>query len=248
VVKRINLGKSVFIASFLGSSQFILFTSIAMKIYPGGSKLFPEAKGYNFLYNFFSDLGLSQTFSGDWNLPSRVLFTIALILVGISLLLYYLTAPKLFTSKKSHWFSTIASISGILAAVSFVAIAFTPEDLYPSLHQIFAYLAFNLAIISSFLFAGAIFFQKNYPNIFAWNSIVLIIPLTIILVLQTNSHLFAPYIKFTFQVLSQKIIVYLEILNFSIQAFGAWYVTRENEKQNILDELSVKKVLESKTN
>ncbi|MBD3190180.1 MAG: hypothetical protein GF308_06035 [Candidatus Heimdallarchaeota archaeon] len=233
MLNKFKLAKSAFISTILGSGQFILLTTIAMIIYPGGSKVYPNATRYLFFFNFFSDLGLTETIRGEINISARILFILALFFVGISIFLYFFTALILFTNKKSQWLSRFASILGIWGAVNFIAIGFTPENLYPILHLVFVYIAFSLIILSTFLYAGAIFLQNDYPNIFAWNCLFIIVPLFTILHLYTSVNLFFPFLNFFVQVFAQKLIIYTEIIILFIQGVGAWYVLRQKEKQKV---------------
>lgn len=65
--------------------SFLILTTIAMLVYPGGIESDPTTVGYLFFTNFFSDLGRIIAFSGTSNLASRSLFVTALTIEGISL-------------------------------------------------------------------------------------------------------------------------------------------------------------------
>ena len=97
----------------LGFIQFPLFTSLAMLLH----------EDYSFHNNFLSDLGRIST----GNLLSWFLFTISLILLGLSLVGFYAD-----------------NITGVLSGVCFVFVALFPVDLNPIFHMLFAILAFIL--------------------------------------------------------------------------------------------------------
>jgi hypothetical membrane protein len=54
--------KMFFQFGVFGTLQFLVLTVLAMLVYPGGTIHHPEFEQYNFLYNYFSDLGRTYTF------------------------------------------------------------------------------------------------------------------------------------------------------------------------------------------
>ena len=64
---------------------FVVLTTVAMLVYPGGTFPIAETHGYQFFINYFSDLGQTRTQSGAYNYPSMLLFSTAVVLVGIAL-------------------------------------------------------------------------------------------------------------------------------------------------------------------
>ena len=92
--------KHIFILIMISPIQYIFCTSIAMYFYAGGTIINPLNQGYNFWYNFFSDLGRITALSGQHNLISFAIFTISALIMSISLLLFILKMPKLFQDKK----------------------------------------------------------------------------------------------------------------------------------------------------
>ena len=200
-----------------------------MVVYPGGSHNDPNALSYQFFYNYFSDLGLVKTIRGESNIISRILFTSALTFVGITLILFFISLPTLFTSKKStKWLSCIASANGVLSAIGYIGIGFAPADIYITLHTIFVYFSFTSLIPTTILYAVAIFLEGGYPNFYAWIYLLLTtFQLIYLVILFGGSTLFSSDINYPVQVITQKIIVYAEIGCFSIQAFGAWSIAQK---------------------
>ena len=104
----------------IGFCQFPIFTILAGLIH----------KDYSFDQNFLSDLG--RVSKVNENIISWILFTLSLIFLAISLILFY---------SDNIW--------GILSGISFICIALTPVDILPFLHMTFAILAFSLLIVAS---------------------------------------------------------------------------------------------------
>src|SRR5690348_10153319 len=69
---------------------FYLLITLSMLLYPGGTKADHNTQGYSFFTNFLSDLGQTVSLSGQPNIPSMVLFCIAMALAGIATLLFSL--------------------------------------------------------------------------------------------------------------------------------------------------------------
>jgi hypothetical membrane protein len=104
----------------LGFFQFPIFTLLAGLIHVD----------YSFDNNFLSDLGRISNVTA--NIISWILFTLSLILLAISLILFY---------SDNIW--------GILSGISFICVALTPIDILPFLHMLFAILAFGLLTAAS---------------------------------------------------------------------------------------------------
>ena len=128
----------------IAAFQFVLLTVIAMLIYSGGTGEDPTAPRYGFFENFFSELGLTKTYTGEANTISMVLFVTALVLAGIGLAFFFLALPGLFRQiRPAYALSLAGSIFGIISGLSYVAIALTPADLYLEEHSFFVLAAFS---------------------------------------------------------------------------------------------------------
>ncbi|MFC1922997.1 hypothetical protein ACFLY4_06880 [Chloroflexota bacterium] len=201
---------------------FLVLTSLAMVYYPGGTRSTPETKGYLFFENFFSELGLSRTYTGGPNNVSFLLFTAALALAGLALTLYFIISPSLFwDSRITRVLSLFGTFFGIISGLSFIGVAFTPADLYLEPHQLFVQLAFTTFFVAVVFYALAILLNRSYPNLYALVNI-------------TFGALLGAYIWLLFfgpstntssglviQVAGQKIIAYAAIISVLIQAYGS---------------------------
>jgi hypothetical protein len=201
---------------------FLVLTSLAMVFYPGGTRSAPGTKGYLFFENFFSELGLSRTYTGGPNNVSFFLFTAALALAGLALTLYFIISPSLFwDSRITRVLSLFGTFFGIISGLSFIGVAFTPADLYLEPHQLFVQLAFTTFLVAVVFYALAILLNRSYPNIYALVNI-------------TFGALLGAYIWLLFfgpstntssglmiQVAGQKIIAYAAIISVFIQAYGS---------------------------
>lgn len=201
---------------------FLILTTLAMLLYPGGTHVDHRTEGYLFFQNFFSDLGLTQTYAGGPKTASYLLFTIALGLAGGALAIYFTIAPSLFnTSRTTKNLSRIGSVFGFISGLAFIGVALTPANLYNTPHKLLVQLAFVTFFIGTLFYAIAIFLSDAIPNRYAWVNTAFAILLGIYIWL----IFFGPGIQtpngLVIQVTGQKIIANAAIVCMFIQALGA---------------------------
>lgn len=202
--------------------QFLALTLLAMFAYPGGTVADPEARGYSFFRNFFSDLGRTVNPLGRPNTLSFVLFVVALTLAGLGLVLFFLAMPSLFSQPRSaRSLSLVGSLFGIVSGLSFAGVAFTPANLFLTAHKIFVQMAFLSFFLATLAYTAAIILVRDYPRGY-------------LAVFGTFALLLAGYLWLLFfgpglespqglfiQATGQKVIVYTAILSVGLQALGA---------------------------
>ncbi len=217
--------KNILIFSIYTLLQFLLFTAIAMILYPGGTKSDHNTTGYDFLNNFFSDLGRTLTFNGEEKKASFYLFTSALISTGISTIAFFLLFPTLFKIKQiSYKFSYGAAAGGVITGFAYIGIALTPWDILLQPHLFFVRLSFMSFLFITAFSVAAIFTNPLYPKIYGSVFIVFGIILTgYLYILFFGPNLDSAegvYIQAT----AQKIVVYSEIVCLLVQSFGAYRI------------------------
>lgn len=203
--------------------KFLVLTFIAMLFYSGGNLYDPDNTHYSFLNNFFSDLGITQTYAGSSNIIPFVLFIIAMVSVGLAMLYFSLT-PKAYLQKgnKGIFFQYLASIGIALSGLSFIGIAVLPWNVDLIAHVILVKLAFSFL----FIYVAATLILQTFN---AW-------PRSYLLANFIYFIFLAAYISILFwgpqigtiealqlQAISQKIIVYASILNLGYQAWGIFH-------------------------
>ncbi|TME12616.1 MAG: hypothetical protein E6I80_03555 [Chloroflexi bacterium] len=132
---------------------FFLLTGIAMLLYPGGTMTDPHRHGYAFFSNFLSDLGRTSTPSGQDNLASRLLFTIALNMGALGITLFFAAFTQFFpVPGTARWLSRLGAVSALITSLYFIGIAFVPLNRNGQLHNLFLY----TASLSALLLAGSL--------------------------------------------------------------------------------------------
>ena len=223
--------QKILIACIVGFAVYALFNISAMIFYPGGTSVDKDRIGYSFTENFFSDLGMVETYAGQSKTISLLLFASALILIGILLLLFVVVFRSYFDgSKLERYSSRIGSVGGVLAGISCIGIAVTPWDLYLEAHTVFSYILSISFLITFIAYAIAIYVNREYPNTYA---VVLVIYMFFLLIFM-GLMIFGPNINTStgLRVLAigQKIVLYLGMLCIFIQFLGAFFYNRKQDR------------------
>ena len=206
----------------IGCGQFVMLTLLAMLVYPGGTKFAPQASGYSFFQNFFSELGFTVTRGGYPNPVAAPLFFVALVLAGLGLVLFFVTIPQFFWDTRGQQIlSILGSAAGVVSGFAYVGIAFTPGNLLPNPHLQFVLLAFRAFLPAVVLYLVAILSTPAYPNGYAGIYVVFAILLAAYIGLITRGPDIDTAQGVLIQATGQKIIVYAAILTILVQSWGA---------------------------
>jgi hypothetical protein len=218
--------EKIYFLTMVGCVQFVVLTLIAMVFYPGGTHADPTTKGYSFIRNFFSDLGLTETISGDPKFASFLLFTVAMVLAGAALAIFFIAFPEFFSSSRlEKWFSILGSVAGALSGLAFIGVAL-PADLYRQPHTLSVQIAFLAFFVAVLLYIPALFLKRDYPRINAWTFVAFAILLGIYIWLLFEGPSTSTSTGLIIQATGQKIIVYAAIISMFIQSYGAWKTTK----------------------
>jgi len=126
--------------------QFLVLTTLAMVVYAGGALYDPSADHYLFFHNFLSDLGSTETFAGRSNLPSSILFGIALSTLGAAMV-GFAGAWQLFArAGRARAVGVASRVIGTISGIAFVGVAVTPWNLLIGPHSICVVTGFGLLV------------------------------------------------------------------------------------------------------
>ena len=219
-------------------SIFYFFCIISACFYPGSEKeiINFKSENYSFTHNFFSELGCLKTNTDETNpsilkkdnTPSMILFNSGLILIGITLVMFYYTFEKLFVLLKDETslnYSKFTKPIGILSGIFFSGVGFVPHDLDFGLHVFFANGAFLILFFLCVFHTIAIYKSKYISNIYSLGYLLFCLCLLIYVLLIFFGPQIGPGKIFTeneliLQVVSQKIIVLIFTLAILSQVYG----------------------------
>ncbi len=196
----------------IGLGGFLFFSILAMVFYSGGSEFDPNTPAYNFFSNYLSDLGLVSTPSGQLNMISLSLFTIAMFLIGILSIPFMTSFYQQFPKKSvARYIAFLGGISGLISAFGYIGVGLTPLDQVSSLHSLSVSIAFGGTLWTAFLFAIAIFLSRILPKkygLFLFGIAVIISLFIVLQIIVAGS--WNPFVR-TLTVVGQKITVYFQI-------------------------------------
>lgn len=193
-----------------------------MLLYPGGTMFNKAAKGYTFSENFFSDMGAYAARNGDPNYLSMILFSLSLTVVGVTFILYYLTIPSLFKSDRlSYFISLLGSLFAIAGSLCLIGTGLTPSDLVLESHKFFANNIFYSFLFTSFFYTLVIFKSNSIKKRYAIGYLFFFVSIFFYVgVLNFGPSADLNNSALVFQVVSQKLIVFVFILSVLHQTFG----------------------------
>ncbi|NHK31093.1 MAG: DUF998 domain-containing protein [Asgard group archaeon] len=196
-------------------------TIIASFFYTGGNHIDPNSPGYSFMWNYVSDLGRTNSLSGELNLVSRIIFTITLSLVGLSAVIYSIVFTEFFKEKKLSSIRIVALISGISYGLCYVIIGYLPLDVLYTPHTTFVITAGFLRLIALFFFALLILKNQNYPNFYAYLYIIYngFFILFFVFLIFSYFSILLPFLPTC--IIGQKLSFYFEAGLYIIQSIGA---------------------------
>jgi len=204
----------------IGVTQYILLCSIAMIFYPGGNVINPNTPGYTFLLNQMSDLGRTESLSGEKNHISMILFMIAIIFVNIGFSPFYLAMASFFSKKRV--FCYLAAISELLSAIFGISIAFFPVDQFPTAHLSVTLMFSIFFTVALCLIVSPIISNGAYPNRYGYVVIFYASILAVYIIMVSMGVNLSSKQGYMILATGQKIIIYSGFICIFVLAFGAY--------------------------
>jgi len=181
------------IITLAGGFQFILLTFIAMFLYPDG---------YSFTGDYFSNLGTTiNVKTGSPNIIPRILFLTACVVVGASLIPFWMVISTFFTEKKLlKYISISGSVIGIISSICLMSVGIFAEDTHYFLHSSSAKLFFSFVIIAILIYSFALLLNSAYHYVYSFIGIIFSV--------SAISMLYLFRYSIMINIIMQKVIVY----------------------------------------
>lgn len=203
-MKTSSVGRLACLVTVFGVVQFLLLTFLAAFFYPGG---------YDYFGYYFSDLGAVIARNGEPNPISAILFSVALTIVTIALIPFWLILRSIFEeSRLGGVLSTLGSILGLTSSPFIIGVALFPIDTQLDTHILATLIFFSLFVLSTIFYSIAIILNKNHSNYFGLVGIVLFVVSLAIFV-----DPLAPHVAFL-----QTIVTYGYFIWVLLQTFLVW--------------------------
>ncbi|MGB2502067.1 MAG: hypothetical protein ACPH94_01195 [Flavobacteriaceae bacterium] len=230
----------------LSITLFFFSCFAAAYLHPGSEKegIGYKSNHYSFTHNFLSELGELKTNTNQSNpaiirknnTPSMILFNGGLILIGATIMLFYIQFKEVFKvlndSKKTQFYARLSKPLGLLAGVFYAGVGFVPHDLDFGLHVFFANGAFLILFILCILHSITIFHSNLLSNQYLLGYLSFCILLFIYLWILFFGPEIGPGKSFTeadwmLQVVAQKAIVLTFMISILHQVYGFHKLLRE---------------------
>jgi hypothetical protein len=211
-------------ALVIGSGvAFLLFTTLAMLVYPGGSHADKSSVGYEFTLNFFSDLGRTRTLGKHPNPLSSIMFSLALGLAGIGLGAFWLCFAPFFGRRFVAWkiAAWLGSFFGLIAGLGFIGVALTPANINGHLHADFVAWAFRAFLLATLIYTPILLFDGGFPRFAAWFCIAFAAILAAYIWLLLGAFPIDTVAELRVQATGQKLVVYASVACVGALAFLA---------------------------
>ena len=205
---------------------FCLSSLMAALLYPGSQKeiINYESNYYSLTHNFLSELGSLRTNTDETNpsiiqkenTPSMLLFNGSLILIGVTLILFYIHFKKIFRliddASMAQFFARLTMPVGLMAGFFYAGVGFVPHDLHFETHVFFANYAFLTLFFLCILHSITVYYSRLLSNNYTLGFISFCLILSIYLRIIFFGPKIGPGINYTeadlmLQVVSQKMVV-----------------------------------------
>lgn len=216
------MAKSAFNFVLFVCAAFVVLTLGAMLAYPGGTALDAHSRGYEFSFNFFSDLGRTNARNNTPNPIASKLFFFALSSAGVALGVFFLSFARFFWGDLAQRVVTgFGVVFGLLSACYFVGIALNPTNLRPHQHVHFVYSAFRAFPLAVLCFSLAMLLSRSYPRRGLWVFGAFTVILVAYLALITAGPPTDSALGLMIQSLGQKAVVYASLACVAAQSWLA---------------------------
>jgi hypothetical membrane protein len=169
-MRRLDRLRLLYTISLALIAQFLVTSLVAMLLYDGGTSFSPEAQGYSFIYNTFSETGRVYGFDGEAKPLTQWLFTGAMVLSGVGFIISHIAFPGLFrraedgAPQRGRTAARIAAILGGMVGIGFIAIGVFPTDTQRFAHYIGVYFAFTALLPAVVAAAVALIRHPRAPR------------------------------------------------------------------------------------
>tara|TARA_B100000768_G_scaffold167325_1_gene171340 strand:+ start:374 stop:1114 length:741 start_codon:yes stop_codon:yes gene_type:complete len=211
----------------------------AALIHPGTEKEIINFKmdRYSFTHNFLSELGSFKTNTDEINpfiiqkdnTPSMLLFNGSLILIGATLIFFYIQFKEIFIkindTDKTIKYAAFTRPLGLLSGVLYAGVGFVPHDLNFGAHVFFANSAFLTLFFLCIFHSISIYHSKFISNRYTLGYLSFCLVLFFYLRIIFFGTKIGPGESFTesdlmLQVISQKLIVLIFMFSILFQVYG----------------------------
>lgn len=214
--------KIIFIISTGFTILAIILFILAIIFYPGG---------FDFLHNTISDIGRVTAHNEEINNLSRGLYICVIFVVGIAVITYYLIAPSFFQKRKiTKWLSIIGTALGMVQAVLYIILAFTPLDTKTVAHNRLIYASAPFLYAAIFVYTIVYFLDKDFPKINRYSYLVMDIVAVLLTTTIILGEVFGEPIFSGSRTTGHTIFNFIVLIIYGLQTLGAYIFVKNRMK------------------
>jgi len=228
--------KIIFIIASSCSILAVILFILSMSFYPGGTIKDINHPGFDFLYNTMSDLGSITAVNGESNTISRSLYISAILVTGITVIPYYLIAPSFFQKRKAtKWLSIIATSLGMVQAILYIIMAFTPVDTNPIIHNRLIYSSPAFLYAAIFIYTIVYFLDKDFPKINRYSFLTMAIISVLLTITVIIGSIYGEPIFTLSRRMGHTLFNFIVVIIYGLQPLGAYFYI----KNGIIDQKEI---------
>ncbi|MCG3257857.1 MAG: hypothetical protein KAU62_17255 [Candidatus Heimdallarchaeota archaeon] len=231
-MQKDSLLKRIFIGIAVVSIVSNLLMGLGIYFYPGGNFIDNTEEGFGFIYGALSDLGRITAYNGEPNIVSRILYTTAINILSIAVILFYSIIWKFFRERKvTKWLSLVGSLFGITQGILYIVFAFSPADTAFSRHIILIYVSPGFLIGSILVYTIVFFIAKDFPRINAYSFLAMMIVAAMFATAVTIGAIRKDMVFHASRRVGHTFFNFIVTFNYGIQAIGALIYIRNRDSK-----------------
>ncbi len=212
--------KQAYKIELIGIVLYVIFITLAMLTYAGGTQDNPSNPGYSFWYNTFSDSGRTVAHNGKANITALIFFSIAISISAITLIPFFIALPRVFNEDSlEKKFTKIGGYLGILSSIAMIGVMFTPADILYAPHMVFAILSYFSNLGTFIAYTIAIYRSKSFSSLYTYYFIIALVVFVVSLVVGLSGV--AIGIR-SFLTIGQKIGTIALLISYIVLTNGVW--------------------------
>jgi hypothetical membrane protein len=203
----------------------VVLGALAAAVYPGGTLLDQEARGYSFSQNFISDLGMTVAHGGRPNRLGATLFVGSFGLLALAIAVCAVGVARLHgSSARARPFARLGGAGAILAGACLLAAGLAPANLLLSVHVGAARVASVVAPPALVLLAVASARAPRLPAGVTVTWLVLGFTVAVWFAMRWGPAVTTPF-GLTVQATVQKVVAFIVVGTITYQTYRADAVT-----------------------
>jgi hypothetical membrane protein len=216
----------------LGGIQYLVLSTIAMVLYPGGTKYDPSTTGYSFWNNMLSDMGRTVAHNGVPNAASCALFITTMWILAATFVPFYISLSRRFTATpETVRNARVAVLLGIITGLLLALSASFPQDLFSQLHLRLAQFSFVALAPSTLVYWRLVRGDAGFPRPCAPTFLAFAIIILVGIVVTIASGSGTDAVTVTVQATAQKVIVYAWNACMPVEAWCLWKKIGEKKEK-----------------